>query len=290
MVTGGANITHKCRGADTSQIGKYDIYNNRGGQYFKTPSDGKHGKSTSLNSGRLTQTTGLERLREDLHAKGILKRVTELITNSCRQSSITYFKSVGAKWSSQSIGRKISPIRSTLSCILDFLPEGFGGGLKFNTVVSNRSEKIEKKDQQYQHSVTEGRGASSDFWPNGCYSSPTTTINLNTLLSGDVETVLDYFQNRPNNTSLSEELLILQLAMVLALASPSSASDITNLDLENFSKYPNVHVFSVYKLTKTWRKGKGSPSSLEFYSFPSQSPFVLVEQSTPNLSYGIYWR
>ena len=80
MVSGGKNIAYKCPEADSNQTGEYEIYNNRAGRYFNTTSDGKHGKSTSPNSGRLHQTTGLDNLREDLHAERISKTATELIT------------------------------------------------------------------------------------------------------------------------------------------------------------------------------------------------------------------
>ena len=65
-------------------------------------------------------------------------------------------------------------------------------------------------------------------------------------------------------------LLTLKLATILAIASPSSASDIINLDFKNFSKHPNVYVFSISKFTKIWRKGKGSRSILKSYNFPSE--------------------
>ena len=87
----------------------------------------------------IQKVTRLDRLKEDLHAKGISKRATELITNSYQQCSLTYYKSTGAKWSSWCIGRKIYLIRLLLSCNLDFLAELFEGCLDYNTVGSYRS-------------------------------------------------------------------------------------------------------------------------------------------------------
>ena len=43
------------------------------------------------------------------------------------------------KWSSWCIRRKIFPIRSPISCILDFLADRFKRGLEYNTVGSYKS-------------------------------------------------------------------------------------------------------------------------------------------------------
>ena len=69
----------------------------------------------TANSGKLAQYTGLDSLRENLHAEGISKRVAKLTTNSHQQGFLKHFESAWAKWSSWCIAREISPTRSPLN-------------------------------------------------------------------------------------------------------------------------------------------------------------------------------
>ena len=68
----------------------------------------------SPSSGKLAQT-GVDSLRENLHAKGIPKRVAEFITNSHQQGFLSYYELAWAKWSSYCIARKIYPTGLRLS-------------------------------------------------------------------------------------------------------------------------------------------------------------------------------
>ena len=53
----------------------------------------------------LTQTTGLDRLREHLHAVEISDRATELIVNSRQEGSLKHYESAWANGVADVLGR-----------------------------------------------------------------------------------------------------------------------------------------------------------------------------------------
>lgn len=83
----------------------------------------------------------------------------------------------------------------------------------------------------------------------------------------DVEMVLNYLREIPENNLLSDKLITLKLTILLALTSAARASELTNLDISFLQKLPSVYVFSISKLTKTWRKGRKPPLPFRFYRF-----------------------
>ena len=87
-------------------------------------------KVESTRNTEFTATSGLDNLRQNLLAEGISERASNLITNNRRTSSIKHYESAWKKWCGWCSEREISPTRSNINYVLDFLGRiiwiGFG--------------------------------------------------------------------------------------------------------------------------------------------------------------------
>ena len=106
----------------------------------ETGSSQKSGqKEPPTNSGQLSKARGLDLLKERLHAEGISKRATTLLTSCRRTSSFKHYQSAWDKWVSWCSKRKVCPTRCDAGYILDFLAELFESGLQYRIIGSHRS-------------------------------------------------------------------------------------------------------------------------------------------------------
>ena len=83
----------------------------------------------------------------------------------------------------------------------------------------------------------------------------------------EVETVLNYLRSLPENHLLSDKLLTLKLAVLVALTSASRVSKLKNLSIDCYANLGATYIFFSHKLTKIWRKNKPAPPSLKCSSF-----------------------
>ena len=91
-------------------------------------------KVEPIRNAEFVASSGLGNLRQNLLAEGISERVSNLITNNRRTSLIKHYKSAwmkGCGWCSE---RDISPTRSNINYVLDFLAELFEKGLEYRTI------------------------------------------------------------------------------------------------------------------------------------------------------------
>lgn len=84
-------------------------------------------------------TSGLDNLKKNLLAEGISTRAPNLITNNRRIPAINHYESTWKKWYVVCSEREISPTRSDINEILDFLAESFENWLKYRTIRTHRS-------------------------------------------------------------------------------------------------------------------------------------------------------
>ena len=96
-------------------------------------------KVESTRNTEFTATSGLDNLRQNLLAEGISERASNLITNNRRTSSIKHYESAWKKWCGWCSEREISPTRSNINYVLDFLSELPEKGLEYKTIGTGRS-------------------------------------------------------------------------------------------------------------------------------------------------------
>ena len=79
---------------------------------------------STLNS-EFSVTGGLDNLKQSLLAEGISRRASNLVTNNRRISSIKHYELSWKKWYTWCYEREISPSRSNINYILDFLVQNY---------------------------------------------------------------------------------------------------------------------------------------------------------------------
>ena len=72
----------------------------------------------------------------------------------------------------------------------------------------------------------------------------------------DIETVLNYLSELPDNLSLSIRVLSHKLSLLLSLTAASRVLEICYLSTEYMVEFKDKFVFKFYKLNKSWRKGR----------------------------------
>ena len=88
-----------------------------------------------LCNAEFTVTDRMDNLRQNLLAV----EIPDFITNNRRTSSIKYYESVWKKWCGWYSEREVSPTRSDINEILDFLVELFENGWRYGTIRIHRS-------------------------------------------------------------------------------------------------------------------------------------------------------
>ena len=96
-------------------------------------------KVESTRNTEFTATSDLDNPRQNLLAEGISERASNLITNNRRTSSIKHYESAWKKWCGWCSEREISPTRSNITYVLDFLAELFEKGLEYRTIGTHKS-------------------------------------------------------------------------------------------------------------------------------------------------------
>ena len=156
----------------------------------------------------------------------------------------------------------VDPLSTPLSSILEFLLEQFNMGKQYRMIntlhsaISMIHNEIEGT-RVGQHPLVSHflKGVFNNRPPAPKYSS-----------TWDVDVVLNYIKNLPDNKELSFQLLSHKLAMLMALSNADRCSDLVALDLNFRSFVGNGARFIIPGLTKTRRNG---PPLEAFYpSFP----------------------
>ena len=149
----------------------------------------------------------MDYLRKSLEAEGISKRASTLITSSRRIGSTSHYESGWKKFCHWCLERQISPTGYDISAILDFLAQMFEENFAYNTIAGYRSAISAFHDPVEGTSIGEHPRVSSLM--TGIFNKrPPITKNSQIW---DVEKVLSYIRNLPQNKDLSDKLLTLRL-------------------------------------------------------------------------------
>ena len=206
----------------------------------------------STYSTEFTVTIDLGNLRQNLLEEGISESVSSLIKNNRRTSSIKHQESAWRKWCGWCSELEVSPTRSNMNYVLDFLAELFEKGLEYKTIGTHRS------------------AISALYEPNknfGVGNHPSASALRSGIFNKNVETVLDFLIQLSGNDLSSDKLLTLKVSMLLSLLIASRVSEITNLRGDYLIKHSSVYTFAIPHLTKTCRRSKKPHPNLKFYNF-----------------------
>ena len=230
-------------------------------------------KVESTRNTEFTATSGLDNLRQNLLAEGISERASNLITNNRRTSSIKHYESAWKKWCGWCSEREISPTRSNINYVLDFLAELFEKGLEYRTIGTHRSAISAFHDPI--ENIRVGNHPRVSALMSGIFNKRPPQPKYPFIW--DVETVLDFLRKLPGNDLLSDKLLTLKVSMLLSLLSASRVSEIINLRVDYLTKHSSVYTFVTPHLTKTCRRGKKPHPNLKFYNFPGDNKLCVCK-------------
>ena len=211
-------------------------------------------------------------LRRSYHAEGLSDRVINVIRKSWRVSTESAYSSIWRRWDSWCFGRGIDPLSAPISDILEFLCDQFEAGKKYRTINSMRSAISMTHDDVDGTRV--GQHPLVSRFLKGVFNSRPPAPRYS--VTWDVDVVLSYIQNLPDNEVLSFKLLSCKVAMLMALANADRCSDLVALDLTyRYFSVSGVR-FVIPGLTKTRRNG---PPVEAFYSAFPENPKLCPVQA-----------
>ena len=221
-------------------------------------------------------------LRHSFHTEGLSDRVIEVIRRSWRKSTESAYSGAWKLWDSWCSQRSLDPLSAPVSEILEFLLEQYETGKQYRTINTIRSA-ISMTHEEVDGTRIGQHPLVSRFLKGVFNCRPPVPKYSCTW---DVDIVLSYLKDLPDNESLPFQLLSHKVAMLMALSNADRCSDLAALDLRYRFSQPNGEKFIIPGLTKTRRTG---PPIESFYpSFeddlrlcPVQALHCYIRKSQP---------
>ena len=88
---------------------------------------------------RVSSTSGMDSVRENLVTEGISENSTKLILHARREGTLSHYESSWRKFYSWCKGKEVDPFGCPLTSILQFLTDQFKEGLEYKTIAGYRS-------------------------------------------------------------------------------------------------------------------------------------------------------
>ena len=205
----------------------------------------------SIGDGRSSTTSRMAYIRRSCSTQGLSDRVIGIIRSSWRQSTEAAYSSAWRLWASWCIERDIDPFSAPLKDILEFLSDQFDLGKQYRTINSIRSA-ISMTHEEIDGTRIGQHPLVSRFLKGVFNNRPPAPKYAATW---DVDVVLRYIKELPENDKLSFQALSHKLAMLMALANADRCSDLAALDLDYMRPQVNGMLFIIPGLTKTRRNG-----------------------------------
>ena len=221
-------------------------------------------------------------LRHSFHTEGLSDRVIEVIRRSWRKSTESAYSGAWKLWDSWCSQRSLDPLSAPVSEILEFLLEQYETGKQYRTINTIRSA-ISMTHEEVDGTRIGQHPLVSRFLKGVFNCRPPVPKYSCTW---DVDIVLSYLKDLPDNESLPFQLLSHKVAMLMALSNADRCSDLAALDLKYRFSQANGEKFIIPGLTKTRRTG---PPIESFYpSFeddlrlcPVQALHCYIRKSQP---------
>ena len=207
----------------------------------------------------------LDHLRRSYNAEGLSDRVIEILRKSWRSSTEAAYSSAWKQWDCWCLERGSDPISAPINTILEFLLHQYEAGKMYRTINTMRSA-ISMTHEEVD-GVRVGQHALVTRFLKGIYNCRPPCPKYS--CTRDVDIVLRYIENLPDNKDLSFQQLSHKLVMLMALANADRCSDLAALDLSYHSSVGNGERFRIPGLTKSRRKG---PPLESFYSSFPEAP------------------
>ena len=212
------------------------------------------GTSSTTENGK-TKASGLASLRTRLENLGISEKFTDLLLKARTRGTTRNCESAWLQLTSWCGQREKDPVQCELSLILEYLTHLWEQGKEYRTINNHRSSislyhnNIEGIKVGQHPLVTQLlKGISKDRPPQP---------KLNTVW--DIEIVLNYFKQLPQNTNNTIQSLTLKTATLLALVTIARASELHKLNIKWMVVKEEYITFQLEGIVKHSRQGKENP-------------------------------
>ena len=209
------------------------------------------GPATSVSRAGSTSSSRLACVRRSYRAEGLSEGVINIIRRSWRNSTESTYSTAWRQWDRWCFERSLDPVSAPLSGILDFLYEQFQTGKQYRTINTIRSA-ISMTHTDVDGSRIGQHPLVCRFLKGVFNCRPPLPKYTHTW---DVDVVLSYLRDLPDNAALSFQALTHKLAMLMALTNADRCSDLAALDLSFHSFQDGGVKFTIPGLTKTRRDG-----------------------------------
>lgn len=174
------------------------------------------GRSDSPSSSeRIPTTSRLGCFRNNLKSYSLSEDTEKLLFSSWSKGTNSSYDSAWNKWTLWCLERQTDPFSVSISSVLEFLSWLHHSGYQYRTINVHRS------------------AISSVLW--------------------DVDLVLLYLKDLPDNKDLSLKVFSKKLAILLAIAAPKRVSELARLDIRFMKLTPEYVVFRLPGISKTQR-------------------------------------
>ena len=210
-------------------------------------------ENTPTSTPESVSSGGLESLRRRDLDQGISEHAAKLLVeHSWRKGTATAYNSSWRQWCSWCNGKQVDPFRAPVVDIVNYLSERFDKGDSYRTLNSRRSaisafHVLEDGLKTGQHPLVK-RFLTATF--NARPPQPRYTVQW------DVNLLLAYIKSMGPNVTLTDMLLTLKLAMLLALVSAGRTSELSAFDIRFLADFGDTISFQLAKLTKSRRTGQ----------------------------------
>ena len=164
------------------------------------------GRPAPTCSGGTPSTSRMACIRESYGTKGLSDRVVSIMQMSA-------YSNVWRRWSSWCAQQQADPVSAPLNVILDYLTEMYQEGKQYRTINTGRSAISMTHDL-----VDDWRVAwttpNNHLIPQGNFQQSSSSTKLGYTTTWDVDRVLIYIHNLPENGQLSLAILAHKLAML----------------------------------------------------------------------------
>ena len=242
---------------------QYDCATTNSTSKRSEPANKSTKSNTSTNTKLIIASSGLVSLRKTLQEEGISEQARNLILNSRRKGTTVNYEAAWKKWDLWCGGKQIDPVTCPISQVLEFLSNLYEKGLQFRTIGVYRSAISAYHLPIDGTSVGKHPRTSALMTGISNLKPPQPKYGF----TWDVEKVLQYLRQLPNNSTLSPKQLTLKVTMLLALIAINRGSELKLLNLNYLSKFSSKYSFTLNGTVKHSRKGK-IPPPIIFYKHP----------------------
>uniref|UniRef100_K1RN86 Uncharacterized protein n=1 Tax=Magallana gigas TaxID=29159 RepID=K1RN86_MAGGI len=200
-------------------------------------------------SERIPTTSRLGCFRNNLKSYSLSEDTEKLLFSSWSKGTNSSYDSAWNKWTRWCLERQTDPFSVSISSVLEFLSWLHHSGYQYRTINVHRSGI--SSVLPFVDNLPVGQHYLLKHLMKGILKENPPLPKYTVLW--DVDLVLSYLKDLPDNKDLSLKVLSKKLAILLAIAAPKRVSELARLDIRFMKLTPEYVVFRLPGISKTQR-------------------------------------